>query len=200
MKCMSRKYELKKRAESMEDTRQRITEAAMDLHGSLGPARTTVTAVAERAGVQRHTVYRHFPTDDDLFVACSGHFAELHPWPDQSVWQAIEDPRERLATGLDQLYRYYEETGFMWSRILRDRELNQTVERHLSPFNDYVASAARVLSTGWGARGNRKRVLGTAVRHAVDFATWQSLVDDGDINRGEAVRLMTALVEGATVQ
>jgi AcrR family transcriptional regulator len=197
MKCMSRKYELKKRAEAMEETRLRITEAAMELHGTVGPARTTVTAVAERAGVQRHTVYRHFPTEDDMFVACSGHFAELHPWPDQSAWQALADPRERLATGLDQLYGYYGETGQMWARILRDRELVATVDRHLAPFNDYVEGAARVLSAGWGVRGSRKRVLTAAVRHAVDFATWQSLAGNGQVSGRQAVRLMTALVESA---
>jgi AcrR family transcriptional regulator len=194
---MTRKYELKKRAESMEDTRQRITEAAMALHGSVGPARTTVTAVAERAGVQRHTVYRHFPTEDDIFVACSGHFLELHPWPDQSAWQAIQDPRERLANGLDELYRYYEEAGYMWARILRDRELTETVERHLAPFTDFIANAARVLSAGWGVRGSRRRVLMAAVRHAVDFATWQSLAGERQVTRNQAVRLMTALVESA---
>ena len=181
----------------MEDTRRRITEAAMELHGSVGPARTTVTAVAERAGVQRHTVYRHFPTDDEMFVACSGHFAELHPWPDQREWRAIEDPRERLAVGLDELYRYYEDAGYMWARILRDRELNDTVERHLGPFNDYVAGAARVLAAGWGARGNRKKVVDAAVRHAVDFGTWQSLAGEGLITRAQAVKLMTALVDTA---
>ena len=197
MNDMSRKYELKKRAESMEDTRQRITEAAMELHGSVGPARTTVTAVAERAGVQRHTVYRHFPTEDDIFAACSGHFMSLHPWPDQSAWQSIENPRERLAAALDDLYGYYEATGYMWSRNLRDRELVDTAERHLRPFYEYMAGAAAVLSGGWGVRGNRRKVLTVAVRHAVDFATWQSLAGEGQVTRSQAVRLMTALVESA---
>jgi AcrR family transcriptional regulator len=190
---MARKYELKQRADAMEETRLRITEAAMELHGSVGPARTTVTAVAERAGVQRHTVYRHFPTEAELFASCSGHFGALHPWPDTDAWSRIDDPRERLATGLDELYRWYEETGDMWTRILRDRELVEAIEPALQPFYDYVGRCVGTLSAGWGLRGRRKRVLEASIRHAVEFATWQSLVGSGDIARSEAVSLMTAL-------
>jgi AcrR family transcriptional regulator len=190
---MARKYELKQRADAMEETRLRITEAAMELHGSVGPARTTVTAVAERAGVQRHTVYRHFPTEAELFASCSGHFAVLHPWPDTDAWSRIDDPRERLATGLDELYRWYEETGEMWTRILRDRELVEAIEPSIQPFYDYVGRCAGTLSAGWSLRGRRKRVHEVAIRHAVEFATWQSLVRSGDLARSEAVSLMTAL-------
>jgi AcrR family transcriptional regulator len=190
---MARKYELKQRAEAMEETRLRITEAAMELHGSVGPARTTVTAVAERAGVQRHTVYRHFPTEGELFASCSGHFAALHPWPDPGAWGRIDDPRERLATALDELYRWYEETGEMWTRILRDRDLVEAIEPSLQPFYDYLGGCARTLSAGWGVRGRRKRVLEASIRHAVEFGTWQSLVRSGGITRSDAVGLMTGL-------
>ncbi len=190
---MARKYQLKQRADAMAETHQRITLAAMDLHGTVGPARTTVTAVAERAGVQRHTVYSHFPTDADLFASCSGHFAALHPWPDPDAWSQIEDPRERLATGLDELYGWYDETGEMWTRILRDRELVEAIEAAIQPFSDYVDRCAAALSAGWGLRGRRKRILDASIRHAVEFATWQSLVGSGDIARSEAVGLMTTL-------
>lgn len=190
---MTRKYELKQRADAMEETRLRITEAAMELHGSVGPARTTVTAVAERAGVQRHTVYRHFPTEAELFASCTAHFAALHPWPDTDAWSRIDDPRERLATGLDELYRWYEETADMWTRILRDRELVEAIEPALQPFYYYLGRCAGTLSAGWALRGRRKRVLEASIRHAVQFATWQSLVRSGDIARSEAVNLMTAL-------
>ncbi|HVD58047.1 MAG TPA: helix-turn-helix domain-containing protein [Thermoleophilaceae bacterium] len=190
---MARKYELQQRADAMEETRLRITEAAMELHGSVGPARTTVTAVAERAGVQRHTVYRHFPTEAELFASCTAHFAALHPWPDTDAWSRIDDPRERLATALDELYRWYEETSEMWTRILRDRELVEAIEPNLQPFYDYVGHCVATLSAGWGLRGRRKRVLEASIRHALEFATWQSLVRRGDIARSEAVNLMTAL-------
>ena len=105
-----RKYELKQRADEMAKTRRRITAAAVELHGTIGPARTTLSAVAERAGVQRHTVYRHFRSEEELFGACSAHFFTAHPLPDLESWRAIGDPHERLARALDELYAYYERT------------------------------------------------------------------------------------------
>src|SRR5829696_1786436 len=103
-----RTYRLKKRAADMAETRRRITEAAVDLHGSVGPARTTISGVAERAGVQRATLYRHFPDEDALFVACSSHWMAQHPLPDPAGWAAIEDPDERLRVALKELYEWYE--------------------------------------------------------------------------------------------
>ena len=119
----TRRYQLRKRADAMQDTHRRITEAAVELHGSVGPARTTMSAVAERAGVQRQTLYRHFPTEDDLFAACSGHFAQTHPRPHVEAWRAIADPAERLGTALDELYAYYEGTEAMYANLLRDETL-----------------------------------------------------------------------------
>src|SRR5262245_13503681 len=115
-----RKYELKQRATEMADTRRRITEAAVELHGTVGPVRTTISAIAARAGVQRHTVYRHFPTEADLFLACSNHFNAENPQPDQELWRVIGDPRERLFRALDDVYAYYEHTGRMYANVLRD--------------------------------------------------------------------------------
>src|SRR5215212_9566430 len=123
----TRRYQLRKRADAMEATRRRITEAAVDLHGSVGPARTTITAIAERAGVQRQTVYRHFPTEDDLLAACSQLHSELDRWPDPKAWRAITDPAERLTTALDELYAYYERNEAMWTNILRDETLVESV-------------------------------------------------------------------------
>src|SRR6476660_807097 len=106
-----RKYELKKRADEMAETHRRITEAAIELHGSVGPSRTTMSAVAQRAGVERRTLYRHFPTEGDLFAACSTHYFTANPWPDLEQWRAIRDPQQRLARALDELYAYYEQTA-----------------------------------------------------------------------------------------
>ena len=99
-----RAYRKRRRAEQEEETRLRITEAAVDLHGSVGPARTTVSAIAERAGVQRATVYRHFPDEEALFAACSSHWAALNPPPDPAAWAEIADPDERLRRALSELY------------------------------------------------------------------------------------------------
>ncbi len=192
-----RKYELGKRADSMEDTRRRITEAAVELHGSVGPAHTTVTALAERAGVQRHTVYRHFPTEDDLFAACSAHFWEANPLPSIDGWRAIADPSARLTTALDELYRYYERNESMLSNLNRDSSL-PIVRVHLAPVEAYLQEVAASLSTGWPARGARRRVLAAAVGHALKFETWRSLVRDGGVTRAQAVRLAAALVESAS--
>jgi AcrR family transcriptional regulator len=191
-----RKYELKKRAEQVAQTHQRITQAAIELHGSVGPSRTTLSAVAERAGVERRTLYRHFPTEADLFAACSAHYFAAHPWPDLAEWRAIRDPGERLARALDELYAYYERTEPMLSNVLRDAELVEFARDAVAPLHAYLDEATGVLVAGRRARGRRRKLLEGALRHAVAFSTWRSLQANG-VARAEAVRLMTALVEEA---
>ena len=196
-KTPTRRYELRKRADAMEATRRRITEAAMELHGSVGPARTTMSAVAERAGVQRQTVYRHFANDEELLAACSSHFAALHPWPDPSRWPSIGDPAERLRVALDELYAWYEVTGSMWTTVLRDETLVPAVGPALAPLRAYLDDAARMLAAGWGARGGRRTTLLAATRHAVDFHTWRSLARDGGLSRAGVIELTSAMVRRA---
>jgi len=181
----------------MAETRRRIAEAAVDLHGTVGPARTTLSAVAKRAGVQRHTVYRHFPSEAELFRACSAHFFTANPWPDLEPWRAIADPHQRLARALDELYAYYDRTKPMLSNVLRDAELVDALRPTLAPLQGFLAEAAEILAAGWPARGRRRHVLAAAVRHAVDFQTWRSLAANNRIARTEAVELVTALVEAA---
>lgn len=192
-----RRYELRKRAEAMSATRRRITEATVDLHGTVGPARTTITAVADRAGVQRHTVYRHFPTDEDLFAACSGHFAAINPLPDLEGWRAIAEPERRLAHALDEMYAFYERTEGMWTNIYRDESLVAAIGANLARFREYLAAAAQTLVAGWPARGGQRRVVTAAARHAVDFYTWRSLAREGGLGRAKAVELAAAMVERA---
>jgi AcrR family transcriptional regulator len=191
-----RKYELKRRAADMAETRRRIIEAAVELHGTIGPARTTVTSVAERAGVQRHTVYRHFPSEADLFTACSAHFFEANPLPNLAAWQAIGGPGPRLERALDELYAYYERTEAMYGNVYRDAELVEALPPALAPFERYLDEAARILAAGRPGRGRRRQVLAAALRHAVDFRTWQSLAAGG-LTRAEAIRLMIGFVEAA---
>lgn len=194
---VTRRYQLRKRADAMEATRVRITEAAMELHGSIGPARTTMTAVAERAGVQRQTVYRHFANEEELLLACSEHFATLHPWPDAARWAEVADPAERLRGALDALYGWYETTEDIWTHVLRDETLVAAVGPALQPFRAYLDDAARALAAGWGARGGRRTMVLAAARHAVDFHTWRSLARDGGVSRTGVVELTSAMVSRA---
>ena len=196
-KPTKRKYELKQRAVEMAETRRRITEAAVELHGTVGPARTTLSAVAERAGVQRHTVYRHFPDEAALFGACSAHYFTANPWPDLEPWRAIGDPEQRLAEALDDLYAYYERTEPMLGNVLRDLELVDAIQPSIVPLQEYLAEAAEILAADWPVRGGRRRVLDAALRHATDFQTWHSLTAGDRITRAEAVRLVSALVHAA---
>lgn len=192
-----RRYQLRKRADAMEATRQRITEAAVELHASIGPARTTVSAVADRAGVQRQTVYRHFPTDADLLAACSQHFYENDRWPDPESWRAIADPAERLTVALEEYYAYYERTEAMWTNVFRDETLVDAIPAVLAGFQAELDAAAEVLAAGWGTRGARRRVLLAATRHAVDFQTWRSLTRGGEIDRAAVIELASAMISRA---
>src|SRR5438067_7992681 len=118
-----RKYELKKRAERLAETRRRITETTVELHRTVGPAATQISEIARRAGVQRVTVYNHFPDEPSLLAACSSHWRDLHPAPDPAAWLALEDAGERLRVGLGELYAWFRETEPMTANILRDAAL-----------------------------------------------------------------------------
>ena len=184
-----RKYEMKQRAAEMAATHLRITEAAIELHGTVGPARTTLSAVAKQAGVERRTLYRHFPNEADLFAACSTHYFAAHPFPDLDAWRAIADPGERLERGLDDLYAYYERTAPMLANVLRDADLVDFARDAVAPLRAYLEEAANVLLAD-----RRARLLAAAVRHALAFSTWRSL---SGIRRSDAVKLVTALVRSA---
>ena len=192
-----RKYELKKRAADMAETKRRITEAAVELHGTVGPSRTTVSAVAKRAGVQRHTVYRYFPTEADLIAACSAHFWAENPWPDIEAWSEVPGPRERLERGLDELYAYYERTAPMYNNILRDAELVEAVGRALDTREAFLARCVAILLSGRRERGRRRAVVEAALAHVIAFETWRSLALTGGLPRREVVRLSAALVAAA---
>ncbi len=191
-----RKYELKKRAEQVAETHRRITDAAIELHGTVGPSRTTLSAVAERAGVERRTLYRHFPTEAKLFDACSAHYFTANPWPDPTEWRAIRDPRERLERALDELYAYYERTEPMFTNVLRDAEVVDFARDAVAPLDAFLEEATEILMAGRGARGRRRDLLTGALRHALAFSTWRSL-SAGGIARPDAVKLSAALVEAA---
>jgi AcrR family transcriptional regulator len=192
-----RPYRMTRRAQLEEETRLRITESAVALHEELGPARTSVSAVAERAGVRRSTVYRHFPDEAALFAACSSHWSAANPPPDRSAWGVIADPALRTETALSELYAYYRNTEDMYTSLLRDEPLHATVRSHLGGFHDYVRAIERVLMAGRGLRGRPALRARAAIGHALAFPTWRSLTRDQGLSDTDAVRMMCRLVDAA---
>jgi AcrR family transcriptional regulator len=194
---MKRKYELKRRAEKQEETRRRIVEATVSLHESVGPARATVSAVAQRAGVQRLTVYRHFPDERALLAACSGHWVAMNPAPDPAPWRKVRDPEERLREALGEVYDFYGRTEPMMANLVRDAPKMPVLAELLAPYGQYLAAVRGILAAGWGARGKRRELLLAAIGHALDFATWRSLVRGQEMDVERAVELMVRMVRCA---
>jgi AcrR family transcriptional regulator len=190
---MKRSYTLRRRAQTQARTRLRIVEAAIDLHCSIGPARTTLSMIAERAGVQRHTLYAHFPDERSLFLACSGLALERDPLPDAEPWREIAEPRERLRTGLLAIYGWYERNSGQAACVLRDAEFHPlTREIAQMRFGPYFAAYKQVL--GAGLRPRQRAVLGLAL----NFFTWRALVQEGEMTTAEAAELMVEAITGVT--
>jgi AcrR family transcriptional regulator len=191
-----RKYQKKRRAEHEAETRRRITDSAMELHGTVGPSRTSISAVAERAGVRRSTVYRHFPDEAALFTACSTHWAELNPLPDLASWESTRDPDERLRVALEELYGFYRRTEAMMDNLHRD-EAMPVVRRLFTPFRRYLAVARDVLVRGRPERGRRRQEARAAIGHALAYPTWRSLTREQGLDDARAAEMMWALVAAA---
>jgi AcrR family transcriptional regulator len=190
-----RPYRMTKRAEAQDRTRLRITESAVALHNTLGPARTSLSAVAEHAGVRRSTLYRHFPDEEALIQACSAHWRAANQPPDLEAWAAIVDPAERLTAALTELYAYYARTEQMLTNLTRDAETEPIVRKSFSRFGDYLAAAGDVLLAGRGVRGKAKRRTAAALGHALSFTTWRSLTREQGLAEAEAVELMSSLAD-----
>jgi AcrR family transcriptional regulator len=191
MSAQKRPYRKRQRAELEAETRRRITESAVELHGTLGPARTSISAIAEHAGVRRSTVYRHFADEDALFDACSSHWSAANPPPDPGRWAAMLDDAERLETALGELYAYYAGNERMLDNLLRDEHVVPAVARTFAQARGYFAAARDVVRPE-GADD----VTSAAVGHALSFRTWQSLVREQGLAAPDAVRLMCRLVAG----
>ncbi|MEP9377543.1 TetR/AcrR family transcriptional regulator [Aquabacter sp. CN5-332] len=192
LKSEKRTYTLRRRAEQQAETRRRIVEAAVDLHGSIGPALTTFSMVAERAGVQRHTLYAHFPDERSLYLACSGLAIERDPPPDADPWRAIEDQHERWRVGLRAIYGWYERNAALTACVLRDAEshalVREIVELRLGP---PMAACREVLGAKLGAK--QRAVL----QLALSFFTWRTLVREGGLKPGAAVEAMVQAIDCA---
>jgi AcrR family transcriptional regulator len=193
---MARKYDLKKRAEQQDDTRLRIVEATIQLHESVG-ANATISAIAELAGVERATVYRHFPDQRALFLSCTGHYNAQNPPPDPARWLQIDDPVERLQFALSEIYAYFHRTEKMSARTITDLPQVPILREVLAPMFAYWARVKDLLAEGWKI-GSEADVLVAAIGHAVSFQTWQSLVREQGLDDDQAIALMVRLVRCAT--
>ena len=187
---MARPYTLKARADKQAQTRQRIVDAAVELHGTVGPARTTASMVAQRAGVQRHTYYAHFPDERSLLLACSGEHARRDAPPDPEPWRAITDPGERLRACLGELYGWYGRNAALFACVLRDAEqdplVREIVDMRIAPG---LAASHAVLAEGFG---DDARVL---LRVMMGFPAWRTLAQECALDPARAVDLAAAAVE-----
>jgi len=187
-----RRYQMKVRAEKAAETRRRIVEATVALHEEVGPARTTVAEVARRAGVQRLTVYNHFPDERDLLTACQAHFLAGHPPPDVSELLATEDPVDRMRTVLRALYAFYRETEAMSANVRRDAQVLPALAEVMSG----EAAMREQLVDGLARGLGRSARVRAALAVALDFGTWQILSRQG-LGDAAAADLMVAAVRAA---
>src|ERR687894_2257994 len=191
---MTRKYDMKRRAERQEETRRRIVEATVELHQTVGMARTTISAIAEKAGVQRLTVYRHFPDERALFHACTGHWRAANPPPDPGPWSQVADPRERLRAALAEVYAYHRRTEPMMANVVRDAQVHPLTREMAGPYIQHWERMRYVLATGWGVGDERLAMLLGTLGHALDFQTWRSLVRQQGLSDEQAIEVMVGMV------
>jgi len=189
---MTRTYQKRKRAEGEAETRRRIVEATVALHTSVGPARTTISAIAAKAGVQRHTVYAHFPEEDTLFAACTSHWASLHPFPQAQPWEREADPQQRLALALRDVWGWYAGVEPDLELFFRDAALIPAVRADMERYAEQLTAVADRLASDLGGSS----VVRAAVGHALAFETWRSLVRREGLATDAAIDAMLTLVQG----
>jgi AcrR family transcriptional regulator len=190
------KYNLKVRAERHQQTRQKIVEATVDLHRAHGPVQTTITDIAKKAGVERQTVYNHFPDELSLFKACSAHNRSLNPPPDPEPWRLIPAPEERLRRALAEVYTYYRRNEQMLANVTRDAQANPNVRTVLEPRIKNQERMRDALTAGWaqGDGQRRPKLLYGALWMALEFQTWHTLVRQQGFVDDEIVEMMVGMV------
>lgn len=185
---------MRRRAENVAETRQRIVEAAVHLHGTVGPAHTTIAGIAEHANVTRLTVYRHFPDEEQLYAACSAHWLSQQDPPDPSRWAHLEDPEERVRAGLTDLYRFYRAGAAMLRNSYRDRaSMPESIQR-LSIDREAMMRALLVEPITSADR----KLLDALAGHATSYSTWRSLCVDHGLPNTAAVDAMVSLILSAS--
>ena len=198
------KYKLKKRAERQVETRRRIARATLELHESIGPSLTTRSAIAERAGVGRPTVYSHFPDDLSLGMACSSLEISENPLPDPGPWREISDPERRLRVALAELYDYFRRRERLWANILRDLQMprskddpQETDDETMKPVRAHWERMKETLAEGWGASEGSFWLLRGAIGVALDFQTWRTMIREQGLSNEQAIELMAGMVHCA---
>jgi AcrR family transcriptional regulator len=181
------------RLDRIEETRRRIAHAAFELHSTLGPARTSISAIAERAGVQRHTVYHHYPDLVSLFRACTEHGIRLLQPPDAQTWRAVPDPVQRVQCALGELYPYYRQNARLIGNVIRDMAVLPELVEGSQRFFDLAEAWFDALADGWPPDVPQRPALEAALHHALDFGTWESLTRQGMTDE-EARDAMTSFV------
>jgi AcrR family transcriptional regulator len=191
---MARRYELKRRAARQDETRQRIVDATIELHETIGAAQTTISEIAKRASVGRVTVYRHFPDEEALFAACSGHYFSQHPFPDIERWRQISNPLDRLRKGLRESYAWHNENRQMIAMALAEaRDLPI-----MTPYHGFWDDAAEALTAAWRVRARRRSNLKAAIALALSFETHRTLTREQHLTDEQAIELMIRLADSAS--
>jgi AcrR family transcriptional regulator len=191
-----RRYNLKARAARHAETHRALARAASELHHTVGPSRTTISAIAEKAGVQRLTVYRHFPNDEAIFSACTAYAFEIDPPPQPEAWVAIEDPEARFRTALHDLYGYYRRKRQLLSNLFRDVEM-PVVAAALARRRSMLGQAALILAAGWAVSPPKVGFFQTTLALTLEFSTWLSLVEDQGASDTDALEFSVRLVKAS---
>ena len=189
-----RKYELKRRAENQDATRLRIVEATVHLHETVGALEATISAIADLAGVERLTVYRHFPDERSLLTACTSHYLSLHAPPDPTKWEAISDPEVCLHTALLEIYAYHRLTEAMMNSAQRDMTIKPVLRELLTPLIEYWNNVRDMLAGKYQADSEGYPLIRAAIGHAIDFVTWRSIVRQQGLDDEQAAAVMIAMV------
>jgi AcrR family transcriptional regulator len=180
-------------------TRRRIVEAAVELHSTIGPSRTSFSAVARLAGVTRPTLYAYFPDEQSLFAACSGHAFEIDPPPNPNSWADVADPRERLRLTLTDMYAYYRRNAGRIANIERDAPFMKMPNFSGRTIQSERRMLAERLASPFPVTGRARRLVEAAVRHALEFGTWRSVTAPYELSDADAIELMLGLVDQALV-
>jgi AcrR family transcriptional regulator len=194
----ARTYTMRRRAERQEETRDRIVDATVGLHQEVGFAATTIKAVAERAGVERLTVYRHFADEETLLGACSSRFIERNPPPDPARWSGSEDPSDRTRLALSAVYAYYRATSAMWRSVYRELDTIDSLRKVTVGFESWLDMIRDDLTRSWNVSGETRRAVRGVTAHALRFSTWDSLHSQrfSDRKIAELMTLWIAAIAG----